>query len=109
MCKEELVRVISDRTGEKRTVVKAVLDAFQDAVAESLAKGEQVSLYGFGVFEIKSRSPRIGRNPHNGQAVEIPARVLPSFTPSDTLKSRISGKKSENKSVSKSPRISPAK
>ena len=109
MCRDQLIRLIADKTGERRTVVKAVLDAFQDVTAESLTRGEQVSLHGFGVFEIKSRSPRIGRNPHTGEAVEIPARVLPGFTPSDTLKARISGKKSEDKSAIKSPRISPAK
>lgn len=109
MCRDQLIRLIASRTGEKTTTVKAILDSFQDVTAESLTRGEQVSLHGFGVFEIKSRSPRIGRNPHTGEAVEIPARALPAFTPSDVLKARISGQTSEKKTATKSPRTSPAK
>lgn len=109
MCRDQLIRLIADKTGEKRTTVKAILDAFQDVTAESLTRGEQVSLHGFGVFEIKSRSPRIGRNPHTGEPVEIPARALPGFTPSDVLKARISGQQPEKKSATKSLRSSPAK
>ena len=109
MRRDQLIRQIANKTGERFAVVRAVLDAFQDVTAESLARGEQVSLHGFGSFEIKSRSPRIGRNPHTGEAIEIPARVLPSFTPSDALKARISGKASEDSHVTKSPRVSPAK
>lgn len=109
MCKDQLIRIISGRTGVKQITVRAILEAFQEAVAESLTMGEKVSLHGFGVFEIKSRNPRIGRNPHTGESVEIPTRVLPSFTPSDALKARISGQPSEKKPATKSPRISPAK
>ena len=109
MRREQLIRHIANKTGEKQTTVKLILDAFQEITAESLTRGEQVSLHGFGTFEIKSRNPRLGRNPHTGEAVEIPGRVLPSFTPSDVLKSRISGQPSDNKPATKSPRISPAK
>lgn len=109
MNREQLIRAIANRTGEKQVTVRAALDAFQDVIAESLTRGEPVSLHGFGIFEIKSRSPRIGRNPHNGEAVEIPARALPGFTPSVVLKNRISGESSEKQYATKSPRNSPAK
>lgn len=109
MCREQLILIISARTGAKPATVRSILSEFQNVTSETLAKGEQVSLYGFGVFEIKSRNPRIGRNPHNGEAIEIPARVLPAFTPSDALKERVSGQTSEKKYATKSPRISPAK
>lgn len=109
MRREQLIQIISGRTGVKQITVRAILDAFQDVTAESLATGEKVVLSNFGVFEIKSRNPRIGRNPHTGESVEIPTRVLPSFTPSDTLKARISGQSFEKKPATKSPRTSPAK
>lgn len=109
MCRDQLIRAISIRTGIKQTFVRVILDAFQDVTVEALTTGEKVSLHEFGVFEIKSRSPRIGRNPHTGEPVEIPARVLPSFTPSDSLKARITGQSSEKKPAVKSPRTSPAK
>ena len=107
MCRDQLIRLIASRTGEKTATVKAILDAFQDVTAESLTRGEQVSLHGFGVFEIKSRSPRIGRNPHTGAPVEIPARVMPSFKPAQGLKDKVSAMVYQP--ASKSPRNSPAK
>ena len=109
MCKDQLIRIVSGKTCVKQTTVRLILEAFQEAVAESLTVGEKVSLQGFGVFEIKSRSPRIGRNPHTGEAVEIPTRVLPGFTPSEALKARISGHSAKKKPATKSPRTSPAK
>ena len=109
MCREQLIIAISASTGLKRSEIRAVLDAFQQLTAETLSNGEQVVLSGFGTFSLKSRNPRIGRNPHTGEPVEIPSRVIPSFTPSDMLRTRISGESSEKKSATKSPRISPAK
>lgn len=110
MCRDQLIRLIAEKTGEKQVTVKAILEAFQDITAEALTMGDKVLLSGLGIFEIKNRSPRIGRNPHNSEAIEIPARALPSFTPSESLKARISGQESSTKkSATKSPRISPAK
>lgn len=109
MCKDQLIRAIASKTGVKQATVKLILEEFQEAVAESLTMGEKVILQGFGAFEIKSRSPRIGRNPHTDEPVEIPARVLPGFTPAEALKNRISGKSSAKKADTKSPRTSPAK
>lgn len=97
MCREQLIRAIANITGEKQSTVRGVLNAFQDVITDSLSGGDKVSLHGFGVFELKSRSPRIGRNPHTGEAVEIPARVIPNFIPSDVLKSRIAGHHRGNK------------
>lgn len=109
MRRDELIRTISRSTNIKTPTVRAVLDAFQDVIAESLTVGEPVGLYGFGTFEIKSRSPRVGRNPHTGESVEIPSRALPSFKPSDVLKARISGDTTEKKPDTKSHRSPPAK
>ena len=109
MCRDQLINLIADKTGIRRRLVKEVLDAFQDLTTDSLSKGDQVVLSGFGTFALKSRSPRIGRNPHTGDPVEIPARVMPFFTPSETLKARISGESSAKKHAVKSPRTSPAK
>lgn len=109
MCRDELVRYIAERTREKQSTVKAVIEALTDITAEALAKGESVSIREFGVFELKSRSPRIGRNPHTGQAVEVPARSIPHFKPSDVLKSRISGDGVSATTSGKSLRTSPPK
>lgn len=106
MYKSTLITLVANKTGTPRNNVEAVIDAFTDITAEALTNGESVVLAGFGIFEPKSRSPRIGRNPHTGEAVEIPARVLPNFKPAQGLKERVSGTVS---TATKSPRISPTK
>lgn len=109
MCKADIVRLISERTGVKRSSVEAILNAYQDLIEDSLSKGDQVVISGFGTFCIRSRSPRTGRNPHTKEAVEIPARTVPAFIPSDVLKNRISGNVPVKKTATKSLRSSPAK
>lgn len=107
MYKNALISSVSAKTGIAWTNVEAVIDAFTEVTAEAMSNGESVILFGFGIFEPKSRSPRIGRNPHTGEPVEIPARVMPSFKPAPGLKERVSGTVSNP--ATKSPRTSPAK
>ena len=92
MTRDQIIRQIADRTGYTQLAVRRVMDEFQNITVEKLVEGDRISLPNFGVFELKHRSPRTGRNPHTGEAVRIPARVLPGFTPSDSLKDRVSGK-----------------
>lgn len=90
MYKSQLCANLSTKTGVPYATVEKVLDAFTDTTAELMTRGEPVIISGFGIFEPKSRSPRIGRNPHTGAPVEIPARVMPSFKPAQGLKDRVS-------------------
>ena len=55
-------------------------------MSAALAKGEKVQLTGFGTFETKERSARMGRNVHTKEAMEIPASRVPTFKPSKNLK-----------------------
>lgn len=107
MYKGQLCANLSAKTGVPYSTVEKVLDAFTDTTAELMTRGESVVISGFGIFEPKSRSPRIGRNPHTREAVEIPARVMPSFKPAQGLKDRVSAVVCQ--SASKSPRVPPAK
>lgn len=106
MYKNALISLVSAKTGIARSNCEAVIDAFTDVTAEALTNGDSVVLSGFGIFEPKSRSPRIGRNPHTGEPVEIPARVMPNFKPAQGLKDRVSGTVA---TATKSLRSSPAK
>ena len=90
MNKYSLCSTLSRKTGVPYSVVEKVIDAFTNTTAEMITQGEPVSIHGFGVFELKSRGSRIGRNPHTGEAVCIPARVIPSFKPAQGLKERVS-------------------
>ena len=90
MYKYQLVTNIAAKTNLPVATVEKVIDTFTDMTADLMTQGESVVISGFGVFEPKSRSARIGRNPHTREAVEIPARVMPSFKPAQGLKDRVS-------------------
>lgn len=89
MNKSELVVSIATKSGLNNKQAKAVVDGFIETIKETLAKGEAVSLIGFGSFELTSRRARIGRNPLNGEKIFIPAAVLPKFKVGKTLKNAI--------------------
>ena len=79
MNKAGLVTRIADKTDMTKKQVEAVLNAFSDVVIETLKEGDKVQMMGFGTFEVKERAARVGRKPSTGEAVEIPAKKIPSF------------------------------
>lgn len=90
MNKAELVTQISHKTGLKREDSKKALEAFLEAVQESLVNQEKVQLVGFGSFDTKFVAERTGVNPQNPEEkITIPARNKVSFKPSKTLKETI--------------------
>jgi DNA-binding protein HU-beta len=60
-----------------------------DQIASAAAKGEEVSIPGFGKFAVKDRPERQGRNPSNGEAITIAASKKVSFTPAKGLKDKL--------------------
>ena len=84
--REELITEICLDTGFSRDQVRRVWDSLFSNIILDLSKKRRVVLNGFGTFEMKERAPRTGRNPHTGEAVPIPARIIPAFTPGDRLK-----------------------
>lgn len=84
--KEELIAEVCGDTAYSRSVVTSVLNALIANITKELSRGNRVQLAGFGTFELKERAARTGRNPHNGEAVPIPARVIPSFEAGERLK-----------------------
>ena len=86
MNKLELIAIVAEKSGISKKDAERAVNATIDTVSASLAKGEKVQLTGFGTFEVKDRLPRIGRNPHTKEAVQIPATCVPTFKPSKNLK-----------------------
>lgn len=101
MHKYELVSALSSKTGVPRGTVEKVIDAFTETATEVLRAGEQIHICRFGTFLPESRSPRIGRNPHTREPVQIPARILPKFKPAEEFKNAISATKSSCTSPAK--------
>ena len=90
MNKTELVAAVAEKTGmSKKDSEKAVNAAF-DSITEALVAGEKVQLVGFGAFEVKERSARIGRNPKTKETIEIPASRVASFKVGKALKDAVS-------------------
>lgn len=84
--REEIVSEVCRDTSYSRGMVTTVMNAILDNITLQLSRGNRVQFAGFGTFELKERAPRTGRNPHTGEPVPIPARVIPSFEPGEVLK-----------------------
>ena len=79
MTKKEIVTGIADRTDIKQVDVKKVVQLILDIIVDSLSKGETVELRNFGIFKVKSRKARLGRNPKTGESVQIPEKKAVTF------------------------------
>ena len=86
MLKEDIICAVKkDIPTISTQTIEMVLNSVLNNIESSLIRGERVQFTGFGTFELKKRAPRTGRNPHTGEAVPIPARVIPSFKPGKIL------------------------
>ena len=87
--KAELVTAIAEKAGINKNQAKDALEAFIDAVTDSLKSGQDVRLVGFGTFKPVARKARMGRNPKTKEPVEIKASKTVRFVASSALKSSI--------------------
>jgi|SRR5687768_10298292 len=91
MTKRDLVIRISEATGLVQQQVQDILQKTLDAMSDSLAKGEKVELRNFGIFEIRIRKARTGRNPnHPGTDVPIPERAVVRFKAGKEMREAVS-------------------
>ena len=86
MNKTELIAAVAEKAGLTKKDAERVVSATFETVTETLKKGDKVSISGFGIFEVKTREARIGRNPRTKEEIKIPATKLPAFKASKTLK-----------------------
>ena len=90
MTKRDLVVRISKETGVIQQDVFAIIQKTLDYITESLVKGENVEFRDFGVFEVCTRKPRIGRNPNKPEnTVQIPARKIVKFKAGKIMKAKV--------------------
>lgn len=86
MNKTELISITAQNTGLTKKDTERVLNAALDAITAAMREGGKVQLSGFGTFDVKTRKPRVGRNPHTKEAIDIPETRVPMFKPSAALK-----------------------
>src|SRR5205823_11863463 len=81
MRKADLVNRISEKTGIPKVDVLVTLESMFKEIKESLSKGENIYIRGFGSFITKRRAAKIGRNIKKNVAVHIPEHFIPAFKP----------------------------
>ena len=90
MTKRDIVVRISNETGLVQQQVLDIVQKILDYVAEAVAKGDKVELRNFGVFEVKVRKARIGRNPNApADDVRIPPRAVVKFKPGKEMREAV--------------------
>jgi DNA-binding protein HU-beta len=89
MNKAELVAAVAEKTALSKKDSEKALSATLNAITDALKAGDKVQLVGFGVFDVKERAARMGRNPKTKEAIEIPASKAPQFKAGKALKDAI--------------------
>jgi len=84
--KTQLVEKIASSADISKASAGRALDAFIDAVSDTLQTGDQVALVGFGTFSVRTRAARTGRNPKTGEEIQIAEAKVPGFKAGKALK-----------------------
>ncbi len=89
MNKTELITSVAQNAGITKKDAERIVNATFDTIAAQLAAGDRIQVSGFGIFEVKERQARVGRNPKTNAAIEIPASKSPVFKPAKALKDAV--------------------
>jgi len=86
MTKADIVETIYEKIGFSRKESAEIVDLVFDLIKETLENGEKIKISGFGNFMIREKRPRKGRNPQTGEEIQISARRVLTFKPSQVLR-----------------------
>ena len=86
MNKAQLVEQLATEMELTKADCERVIDTTIETIRKAVKKGDDVTLVGFGTFTRSKRKARIGRNPQTGEAIKIPACVVPKFRPGKAFK-----------------------
>ena len=89
MNKQDLIEVMASSANISKNAAERALNAFTDAVTDTLAGGNDVVLVGFGSFTTSKRAARTGRNPQTGEAIQIAAATVARFKAGKKLKEAV--------------------
>jgi len=89
MNKAELITAVAEKSGLSKKDSEKALNSTIDVIIENLQGGDKVQLVGFGVFEVKQRAARTGRNPKTKEQINIPASSVPVFKAGKAFKDAI--------------------
>jgi nucleoid DNA-binding protein len=87
--KKDIAMKIAEETGIKQIHVKKVVQKTFDNIIDALNQGQTIELRNFGVFKVRVRKGRMGRNPRTGEAVPIPDKKVVTFKPGLVMKDKV--------------------
>ena len=91
MNRKELIAVLASKTGSTKADADQNVLALIEIISDTLEKGGKINLKGFGIFDVRERSARIGRNPKTGETLALKATRVPAFKPGARLKASPNG------------------
>ena len=90
MTKTEFVAAVAEKTELSKKDAAGAVDAVFDLIGDTLAKGDKLTIIGFGTFEVRERAAREARNPQDpAKTVHVPAKKVPAFKPGKELKAKV--------------------
>jgi DNA-binding protein HU-beta len=93
MNRKELIAALADKTRSTKADADRNVIALIEIISSTLKRGGKITLAGFGIFEVRERAARIGRNPRTGETLKIKATKVPAFKAGATLKAALNGGK----------------
>ncbi len=87
--KTQVIQELAERADLTKRAAEDALNALLEIITEELAKGNKVTLTGFGTFLVRNRAARMGRNPQTGEPIHIPAQDTPAFRAGSALKEAV--------------------
>ena len=91
MTKADIVESVYEKVGISKRESAKIVEEVLDIIKSNLEEGEKVKISGFGNFTVREKRPRRGRNPQTGEEIEITARRVLTFKPSQVLKKALNG------------------
>ena len=89
MTKADIVTEIAKQTGVEKVQIQAIVESFMDEIKDSLVRGENVYLRGFGSFIVKTRAEKVARNISKNTTITIPEHKIPAFKPAKTFAAKV--------------------
>ena len=89
MTKADIVTEIAKKTGVEKVQIQAIVESFMDEIKDSLGRGENVYLRGFGSLIVKTRAEKVARNISKNTTITIPEHKIPAFKPAKTFTAKV--------------------
>jgi integration host factor subunit alpha len=91
MTKADIIEGIYEKVGFSKKESAEIVELVFDTLKETLERGDKIKISGFGNFQVREKKARVGRNPQTGKEIEISARRVLTFRPSQVLKNALNG------------------